>query len=327
MLSRRYYNIQSAIVICCAFLFLPSCITVKDFSGKERNIFFTFEPKTRVLINTPAVLDETKPVQLILYALPNGNSIEMTAGKKIQAGLDWHYDIQHIAAQTRFLRSEIPDKNIIVAYLESEEKSWPAWRQKFPDNPARIERIVNYVRFETGNPVDVTLCGHSGGGSFITGFINSFDTIPNFISRIVYLDANYSFDDSLQHGKKLFQWLQQDTNRTLVVIAYDDREIVFNGKKVIGPTGGTYRATHRMIQSFAERTEITSKQDSTIQQFSAVNNHARFIIHTNPDTLILHTVLVERNGFIHSILMNTNREEKKYKFYGDRVYNSFISEN
>jgi hypothetical protein len=323
----RSKNVQSAIVICCAFLFFSSCVTVRDFSIEEKNTFFTFEPNTRTLINSPAVLDNNKPVQLILYALPNGNSIEMTAGKKTQAGMDWHYDIQHIAAQTRFLRSELFDRNIIVAYLESEGKSWPAWRQKFPDNSSAIARIVNYVRFECGNPMDVILCGHSGGGSFITGFINGFDTIPSFISRIVYLDANYSFDDSLQHGKKLFQWLLQDSNRTLVAIAYDDRNIVFNGKKVIGPAGGTYRATHRMIQSFAERTEVAFKQDSTIQQYSALNNHARFIIHSNPDTLILHTVLVERNGFIHSMLLNTDREERNYKFYGDRAYNSFISEH
>lgn len=322
-----YRNIQSAIVFCCAFLLLSSCLTRNDFTGDERNVYFHFEPNTRVMINFPAVIDEHKTTQLIIYALPNGNAIEMTAGKKFSTGMDWHFDIQHIAAQTRFIRRKLSDKNIIVAYVESKEKSWPAWRQKISDDAAHIARIINYIRFETGNPLDVTLSAHSGGGSFITGFVNAFDTIPAFISRIAYLDANYSFDDSLQHGTKLFHWLQGDTERTLVVIAYDDREIVLNGKKVVGPTGGTYRATQRMIQSFAQYTEFTSRQDSTIRIFSTFNGRARFIIHTNPDTLILHTVLVERNGFIHAILSNTPYEEKNYTFFGNRAYSSLISEN
>lgn len=327
MLVVAYKNVQSAIVCCCAFLLFSSCFTSNDLTIDERNVYFHFQPNTRTMINFPAVIDVHKPTQLIIYALPNGNSIEMTAGKKFNKGMDWHFDIQHIAAQTRFIRREITDRNIVVAYVESEEKSWPAWREKFSDNAAHIARIVNYIRFETGHPVDVTLSAHSGGGSFITGFINAFDSIPNFITRIAYLDANYSFDDSLQHGKKLFHWLHGDTTRTLIVIAYDDREIMLNGKKVVGPTGGTYRATQRMIQSFAQQAELISRQDSTLRIFSTFDDRARFIIHTNPDTLILHTVLVERNGFIHAILTNTPYEEKNYTFFGNRAYSSLISEN
>ncbi|MEW5798756.1 MAG: hypothetical protein AB1728_07085, partial [Bacteroidota bacterium] len=311
---------------CYAFLLLASCSSVKNFSSIEKNQFFNFDPEVRALINTPAIFDPAKQTCLILYALPNGNSIEMTAGRTMIPDLDWHYDIQHIAAQTRFIRSQVDDQNIIVAYLECGGKSWPAWRQKHENNSAAIARIVDYVRFETKYPKSVMLSGHSGGGSFITGYINAFDTIPEFIDRIAYLDANYSFDDSLHHGQKLFDWLKRDTSHTLAVIAYDDREIVFNGKKVIGPTGGTFRATQRMIQSFAARTEVTSRQDSTLIQYSALNNRARFIIHTNPDTLILHTVLVEKNGFVHSVLMNTTREEKNYKFFGNRAYTNLIAE-
>lgn len=317
---------KSVTVICCAFLFLASCASVKDFSSDERNLFFQFEPEVRALVNSPATMDPVKPTCLILYALPNGNSIEMTAGKRMEPGLDWHYDIQHIAAQTRFLRTELHGKNIIVAYLESAGKSWPAWRQKHENSSAAIARIVEYVRFETNYPKSVMLSGHSGGGSFITGYLNAFDSIPEHIERIAYLDANYSFEDSLAHGQKLYHWLNADSSRTLAVIAYDDREIVYNGKKVIGPTGGTFRATHRMTQSFAARTKVLSHQDSTIVQYSALNDRARFLVLTNPDTLILHTVLVERNGFIHSVLMNTQYEEKNYKFFGDRVYNNLISD-
>ncbi|MCK7541677.1 MAG: hypothetical protein MZV63_67720 [Marinilabiliales bacterium] len=62
-------------------------------------------PGTRILINAPLNgFGDGDRVLLILYALPNGNTIEQTFGKKLHAGDDWHFDIQHIGAQTRFLR-------------------------------------------------------------------------------------------------------------------------------------------------------------------------------------------------------------------------------
>ncbi len=319
---------KSVTALCCAFLFsiFNSCSSTKDLQEHEINTFYSFNPDVRVLINSPQNNINAKPLLLILYALPNGNTIETTAGKELNDGDDWHFDIQHIAAQTRFLRNTVRHYSIVVAYLENSLKSWPSWRRKYEHNSDDIARIIQFIRFETGEPQSIVLTGHSGGGSFITGFINAFDSIPNYISRIAYLDANYSYDDSLHHGRKLLQWLNADTTHKLSVIAYDDREIILNGKKVVSPTGGTYRATQRMVQRFMEQTDVTLKQDSTIKQYSAVNNRARFIIHTNPDTLILHTVLVEKNGLIHSVLLQTEFEEKDYKFFGDRAYSKFITD-
>ncbi|HAP36727.1 MAG TPA: hypothetical protein DCQ28_12605 [Bacteroidetes bacterium] len=303
-----------------------SCSTTRDFTADETNTFYSFNPETRVLINSPKEMDQSKQTILILYALPNGNTIEMTAGKKIHEGDDWHFDIQHIAAQVRFLRQTLKEHTIIVAYLETAQKSWPAWRKKYEYKDSEVARVVDYVRFETGNPENVIISGHSGGGSFINGFVNSSESIPNFISRIVYLDANYSYDDSLEHGKKFINWLNADTTHKLCVIAYDDREIMLNGKKVVSPTGGTYRATQRMIQRFSSQTDITMKQDSTLIKYFAFNNRARFIVHTNPDTLILHTVLVAKNGLIHSVLLQTELEEKNYSFFGERAYSNLIND-
>ncbi|MBW7887863.1 MAG: hypothetical protein H3C35_05825 [Bacteroidetes bacterium] len=313
----------------CAVLFLfSSCAVVEQTSRdnfpQEINIVKFYEPDVRVLLNFPQKLDTTKPTLLILYALPNGNSIEMTFGKILTPNDDWHFDIQHIAAQTRFIRKALKEKNIIVAYLEAEEKSWPRWRQKHSDSLQNIIRIVDQIRLETGNPTEVALTGHSGGGSFITGFINAYEHIPAYIFRIAYLDANYSYDDSLHHGRKIIEWLKKDTAHTLSVIAYDDREITYNGKKVVSPTGGTFRATDRMIQRFKREEKLSFHQDSTIQYYAALNNQAQFIIHTNPDTLILHTVLVEKNGFIHALLVNTPYENIEYTFFGTRAYSQYI---
>ena len=92
----------------------------------------TFDPGIRVVINAPpmAAFDRNKSVRLVVYALPNGNTIEWTAGRRIREGEDWHFEIQHIAAQTRLLRELDPSSTVVVAYVEAAGRSWPTWRRK-----------------------------------------------------------------------------------------------------------------------------------------------------------------------------------------------------
>ena len=52
--------------------------------------------KVRIVTVAAESFDPKKPTQLILYALPNGNSIEETIGCTEAQGRDWHYYIQHI---------------------------------------------------------------------------------------------------------------------------------------------------------------------------------------------------------------------------------------
>lgn len=61
----------------------------------------------------PKLLDPGKPTKLIIYALPNGNTTAQTFGKKLKAGDDWHFDIQHIGAQTTFIRNHDTQTNYI----------------------------------------------------------------------------------------------------------------------------------------------------------------------------------------------------------------------
>src|SRR4051794_22403035 len=98
------------------------------------------QPDTRVLIDAPAPaqIDKRRPTRLIIYALPNGNTIEQTFGARKAPGLDWHYDIQHIAAQTRRLRELDRTENIVIAYVEAGEKSWPTWRSHHPHDVRSI---------------------------------------------------------------------------------------------------------------------------------------------------------------------------------------------
>ena len=64
--------------------------------------------------------------------------------------------------------------------------------------PALIAAVAGLF---SGRPVSVTLSGHSGGGSFIFGYLNTVATIPDRMTRIAFLNANYAYDKSLGHGR------------------------------------------------------------------------------------------------------------------------------
>lgn len=286
-----------------------------------------FLPEVRIQINAPAEekFVPTWPTSIILYALPNGNTIEQTAGRRMSEGLDWHFNIQHIAAQTRRLREITQEENIVIVYLEAAGKSWPQWRRKFADSNELIARIVDTVKneFRPFHPT-VILTGHSGGGSFIFGLLNGVETVPEYVTRISFLDSNYGYDDSIRHGDKLIEWLRRHPNHVLSVIAYDDRNITLNGKRVVGPDGGTFRATHRMLDRFQKEIHLSFRQDSTIQRYSGMNNQIEFLVHANPDTLILHTILVEKNGFLHAMTSGSPQEVDAGIFFGPSAYEKWI---
>lgn len=292
----------------------------------EQSLTFSFSPEVRIHINAPESLNPQFPTTLIFYALPNGNTIEQTIGKQMAESVDWHFNIQHIGAQTRRLREVMLDKNIIVAYLETESKSWPQWRRKFANNGELIVRIIDSVRmiFKSLTP-SVVLSGHSGGGSFIFGFLNKVDSIPPIVKRISFLDSNYGYGDKEKHGDKLIEWLSRSSEHFLSVIAYDDRYITLNGKRVVSDSGGTFRATHRMVDRLQKDFPLQMRKDSVIEAYNALNGRIDIRIQTNPDTLILHTVLVERNGFIHAMTSGTPHENKAGVFWGGVEYSKWIT--
>jgi hypothetical protein len=51
----------------------------------------------------------------------------------------------------------------------------------------------------------------------------------------------------------------------------------------------------------------------------------KFFLKENSDRKILHTVQVERNGFIECLLSGTALEGDGYTYYGKRAYGKFIS--
>lgn len=289
----------------------------------DQQLELRIAPQVRVLVNAPPAdaFDSSRHTRFIFYALPNGNTIEWTLGCKNAEGLDWHYNIQHIGAQTRLLRDISPDENVVLFLLEADQRSWPAWRREHEDHAQRIGLMIDdLIRIIPHDPqkMEIVITGHSGGGSFTTGYLNGVDTIDPRITRIAYLDSNYSYDDEQHHGDKLLAWLDANRNNQLVVIAYDDREILYNGKKVVGPTGGTYRATYRMINRFTADIPLDEEKMGVFNVFSSKEGRSQFIIHPNPENRILHTALVgDMSGYLYAMTLNRDNE-KKWGTFGPR---------
>jgi hypothetical protein len=284
--------------------------------------------KTITWINLPDSLQRLNPSKkllLIFYALPNGNSIEWTMGKTMVAGDDWHFDIQHIAAQTRYIREVMKDRLVVVAYMANELKSWPAWKRQQPNGPAEIKRMVDSIAgmfspFRT----ELALNSHSGGGSFLFGYLDAAPSLPRELSRIAFIDSDYGYEDSL-HTRKLAQWLGASRKHHLTVLAYNDSVVIYNGKPLVSPTGGTWYRTQLMQQKLAASFRFTKSADSSFINYSALSNRIDIHLKTNQEGKIYHTEQVAKNGFIHTILSGTRYEKKAgYQYWGERVYGDFI---
>ena len=299
----------------------------KDLFLDEQILSFEYFPDINVEINAPSAgkFDGTKKISIIFYALPNTNSIEQTIGRQKREGLDWHFDIQHIGAQTRFLRDQVKDKNIVVVYLGTKEESWPWWRSKHPDGDYIIRSLVDSVRnifkeFTT----EIVLDGHSGGGSFIFGYINSVNEIPSRVKRISFLDSEYDYSAGLKHGSKIINWLKAEPDHYLCIIAYNDRDIIINGKNIGTLNGGTLFRSNLMKDDLDKALHLNKSEDSLFTKYSGLNGRIKIFLKTNPEHQMWHTLLVEKNGYIESILSGTPYEEKDYQFWGWRAYSQYI---
>jgi hypothetical protein len=311
------------------FVFLLSFFTLIEITGcgyfAEQEKTIRFNNDIRVEINIPSIsnFDSDLPVNLVLYALPNGNTIEHTKGKLITEGDDWHYDIQHIAAQSRFIRKKLKTHNFVVAYLENDQKSWPAWKKLHENYSKIILFIVDSLRilFENYNPV-VSLSGHSGGGSFINAFIEISENIPGWVKRITFLDSNYGYNNEI--GEKIIKWLKISDQNKLVTLAYNDSIALYKGKSFVSPKGGTWYKSRMMIKYFSNYFDFEITENKDLIYYKSTNTQVLFILKKNPEQKIFHTEQVELNGFIHVNLFGTKWENFGYKYFSERAYQHLI---
>ncbi len=277
----------------------------------------------RAVINAPARRNAARPLRLVIYAAPAGNTIEQTFGRRTAPGEDWHFEIQHLTAQTRWLRMHDDAADLAVAVLQCDEQSWPAWRRtKDPDN-RRIPGIITAVRNGLGAPdAEVILSGHSAGGSFVFGYIDAVTAIPGDITRVCFLDSNYAYSAEKRHHEKLAAWLRGGDRRHLCVVAYHDSAALLNGKPFVSEAGGTWGRSHAMLRDLAF--DFSASKAGTLQRHAALGGRVQFLLMENPEQKVLHTRLVEWNGFIHSLLTGSEKESQGYAFPGPAVYQSCI---
>lgn len=296
--------------------------------GEQQMVIENAAPGTRMLINAPIRgFESGKRVLLIFYALPNGNTIEQTFGKKPKEGDDWHFNIQHIGAQTRFLRSVLKNQTLVVVYLENARKSWPLWKAGTPGYEQQVRKMVDGVTeiFAPWSP-QVVLNGHSGGGRFVFSYLDAVKNIPDDVVRIAFLDSDYGYEDTI-YGPKLRQWLNSKNRKFLCALAYNDSVVVFNGKPLVSPEGGTWYRSRMMLKYLSRGFRFRYRNSDSLIWNTALKKRIEIVLKNNPDKKIFHTVQVERNGFIHSVLSGTKFEQKNYTYFGPRAYSRFIADS
>jgi hypothetical protein len=289
----------------------------------EQIHWFRLDSGVRGLIDAPATLKASRRA-LIVYATPNGNTLEQTLGCAAEKGRDWHFNIQHVAAQTRCYRKFNATEDVFLAVVQAPQLSWPAYRQARQQADLSIREIVETLAKQCAADKVILAC-HSGGGSFVFGYVNAVDSIPPIIARIILLDANYSYSDDKRHGDKLLACVRNDLARHLVIVAYDDREIADNGKKIIGPEGGTFRASQRMLARFRREVKLSESDRESFTHLEGKNDQIQFFLHRNPENKILHTALVgEMNGMLLGLTRGTKQENGWGQFGGPRAYTKWI---
>jgi hypothetical protein len=186
------------------------------------------------------------------------------------------------------------------------------------------EIVATVKKLFTGREVETVLSGHSGGGSLIFGYLNAVGSLPNDVVRIAFLDSNYAYDRALGHKDRLVKWLDAPDHHCLCVLAYNDAVALLNGKSFVSVDGGTWGKSHEMQRDLAEDFKFTTQINAEFQRFTALEGRVQFILKENPEKKIFHTVQVERNGFIHSMVSGTPSEGKGYEYFGARAYSEWI---
>ena len=287
---------------------------------------FAMGEDAKITVDAPVEWRDKKCI-LICYALPNGNSTEQTMGKKLQPGDDWHFDIQHIKAQTAFIRAALKKNTVVVAYFENTWKSWPAWKTHHADYAERVRQMVDtvYGLLPAKDKV-IYLSGHSGGGRFIFSYLDAVSSLPMHVERISFLDSDYGYDSS--YLPKLNGWLHESKKHCLNVFAYNDSVALYEGKPVVSATGGTWYRSHCLLRDLsAAGWHMRNLRNDSLVVYASGDKRVQFFFKTNPERKIYHTVQVERNGFIHSVLCGTKYDSKSYHYFGERAYNTLIGTN
>ncbi len=276
-----------------------------------------------VHINRPGDFDSSKSTRVIVYGLPAGNTISQTVGKRKSPGDDWHFDIQHIGAQTRKLRQANPNENIVVAYVQGPRKSMSDWLKNNNNGKDVLDPMLDDIKKRVGAPnATINLSSHSNGGSMIRAIVENNAQIPDSINRLSFLDSINQFS-ALKYGAKVLKWLKKSPMHHLSLVSYDDRNALLKGQPFPG-RGSSYARTMEMIQYLKENgVTLNSETKNGYTLYTGLNNQINIVILNNPQNRILHTETVRRNGFIFAETAGTPLQDAA-PFNGPIAYQNLI---
>jgi hypothetical protein len=319
-------------------LFSITCLYAIALPGFTQNPIMHEQTKSyvwgmdvNVHVNAPGEdsLKLDKETIICFFACPAGNTIEWTIGKQMEPGDDWHYDIQHIGAQTRFLRKVLKDKNLIVIYTQTTDNGWNLYSSKHTDHVQRIQDVTNYALQEFSDfDYKVTLNGHSAGGGFVLRNLLNHSEVPAWIDRLGFLDSNYNYKYDADEYDSLFtKFLMERDSTYICLLAYNDSVALYQGSPIVSATGGTWWNARYMKKRLDPVFNFADSHDVSFQRHIALNKRFEILLKENPTQAILHTVQVYKNGFIHSMLSGTAYENVGYEYYGEPAYLEYIQGN
>jgi len=103
--------------------------------------------------------------------------------------------------------------------------------------------------------------------------------------------------------------------------------VIFNGKPLVSPTGGTWYRSKLMMRDLSKAFPFEQKRNDSVLYYATVDRQINFYLINNPEGKIFHTVQVERNGFIYSVLIGTKYENEDYFYWGNRAYQNHIADS
>ncbi len=330
------YRIPGIWLVLAAGISFLHAVALPDFEQndimKEQTRSFIWGGDVNVHINAPGKdsLKQDKKTIIVFYACPAENTIEWTIGKEMEEEDDWHYDIQHIGAQTRFLRNTLKDKNVITIYIQPTDNAWQLYDNNHPnDYIDLIQSMTNSILAPFSEfDYKVTLNSHSAGGSWVFRYILGVKEIPQWINRFGFLDSNYNYKYDAAHYDSLFQQFLLERDSTyLCLIAYNDNIALLDGAPFVTPEGGTWWNARYMKSRLDPFFTFIDSHDVDFQRHIASDKRFEILLKENSARAILHTIQVYRNGFIHSMLSGTEYENVGYSYYGAPAYLEYIQGN
>ena len=137
---------------------LPGLSLARETPGFRPSAWFAeqvreqcFAEGIRVLVMRGQIRQpETKTVRLVLYAAPNGNTLEQTMGCVTAGKTDWHFDLQQVAAQVRgFAKLRGIHRRLEGRANRVAIDGWHV-RDGRPIQPLNVSHVMWYVDYSHG---------------------------------------------------------------------------------------------------------------------------------------------------------------------------------